>query len=335
MEVLDKRIPLVSEPTPFSKLKNISKQLNRDIYLKEDDATGICMGGSKIRKLEYLMFDAQSKQADTVITTGGVQSNHTRLTTAVARKFGLKPELVLRRIPQHDKMSSGNFFLNHLMGAELHYVESRDQGDVKMKEREQQLKEQGKNPYIIPPGGSNPVGILGYVRAAQELKTQLRDRGITKAVVVMPVGSGGTMTGVLIANKLWDMGLHVLGVSVSRAGEEIRPRVNMLISETLEFMNLDPTDYDIEEPVIYEEFIGPGYAQLDSPTAKTVKRLAESDGVILDPVYTGKAMNGFLSLFEQKAEALLDVDYPVVFWHTGGLPALFAFEDDLRELIQD
>ncbi len=323
LQVLDQRVPLVSEPTPLRTLSNISQELNKEILIKEDDTTGICLGGNKVRKLEYLIHDALEYRADCVITTGGLQSNHARLTTAAARKYGLKPELILKK---QGKTSNGNVMLNQLMGAEIHTVEEEYQVADKISSVQAQLERSGKRAYAIPLGGSDEVGVLGYVKAAKELRKQLDEQGIGSANIVMATGSGGTLAGVIIANSLWEMNLNIVGISVSRSTGEMNDMVLDLITRAKQKYQLNlPDKPDFQ---ILDDYIGPGYGIPANKTIDTIKYVAKEEGVILDPVYTGKAMTGLLdsldwidTLGKQPGKA------PFIFWHTGGAPAVFAYPE--------
>ncbi|WP_158212455.1 D-cysteine desulfhydrase family protein [Natranaerobius trueperi] len=328
LNFLQNRVKLVSEPTPFRNLNNLSRENESSIYIKEDDVTGICLGGNKVRKLEYLIYDAIQKGADTVITTGGIQSNHARLTTAVARKYGLKSELVLKYGEERSQFrQNGNLLLNNLMDANIHLVTDEFEIQNKIQELETSLKKYGNIPYKIPLGGSNEIGTLGYIRAGKELGEQLEYKDIKNTAVILPVGSGGTMAGLLIAKWIWNLNFKVIGISVTRNSTVMSETVEAIINETLDFLDIkeDFREQNLPKPTIYDDYIGPGYGKTDQQTIESIKLIAKTEGVILDPVYTGKAMTGLLDLTENKIVS----NDSIIFLHTGGVPAIFAYQDQL------
>ncbi|ACB83908.1 1-aminocyclopropane-1-carboxylate deaminase/D-cysteine desulfhydrase [Natranaerobius thermophilus] len=328
-KALTKRVSLVSEPTPLRESKNMSDKLNQQLLIKEDDTTGICLGGNKVRKLEYLIYDALEKEVDTVITTGGLQSNHARLTTAIARKYNLQPELVLK---DQGKKSNGNVLLNQLMDANFHLVQDEKEIDQKISQLRDELQNQGNKAYTIPLGGSNVIGVMGYVRAALELREQLDNRNIGEATVVLPVGSGGTLAGLVLANNLWDLNLNFVGISVSRSKDTMNNLISEFVDEVVDKYSLNVSRENI--PKIFDEFVGPGYGIPDEDTIDAIKFAAKAEGVILDPVYTGKAMKGLLHLKETNTlsgpGSSFDPEHPIIFWHTGGMPAVFAYEEECK-----
>ncbi|MGC1123128.1 MAG: D-cysteine desulfhydrase family protein [Candidatus Methanofastidiosia archaeon] len=330
------RILLGRLPTPLEKMGNLSRVLTiPELYMKRDDLTGIGYGGNKIRKLEYLLADALSKKADTVITTGGVQSNFTRAATACCVKLGLKTILVL--IGDEPEEYRGNLLLEKLMGAEIHFVsaDSMDEGarkaDALMETLAENLKAEGHTSYIMPVGGSTPVGITGFVRGFLELTEQMDALDISPQYIIVATGSGGTQAGLLVGKILKEVTTRIVGI---RVGKMFEPFSEMILGKARETAQVLGVNKSIGEKdvVCYSDFIGEGY---DIPTREAneaIRLVARTEAVFLDPVYTGKAMAGLLGLVERGE---ISRDDTIVFWHTGGDPALFAGEELLgREFVE-
>jgi L-cysteate sulfo-lyase len=330
------RIQLGRLPTPLEKMRNLSRVLTiPELYVKRDDLTGIGYGGNKIRKLEYLLADALSKKADTVITTGGVQSNFTRATTACCTKLGLKTVLVL--IGDEPEECRGNLLLEKLMGADIHFVsaDSMDEGtrkaDELMETLAENLKAEGHTSYIMPVGGSTPVGIAGFVRGFLELTEQMDALNISPQYIIVATGSGGTQAGLLVGKILKEATIRIVGI---RVGKMFEPFCEMVLGKARETAQVLGVNKSISEKdvVCYSDFIGEGY---DIPTREAneaIKLVARTEAVFLDPVYTGKAMAGLLGLVERGE---ISRDDTIVFWHTGGDPALFAGEELLgKEFVE-
>jgi D-cysteine desulfhydrase family pyridoxal phosphate-dependent enzyme len=330
------RIQLGRLPTPLEKMRNLSRVLTiPELYMKRDDLTGIGYGGNKIRKLEYLLADALSKKADTVITTGGVQSNFTRATTACCTKLGLKTVLVL--IGDEPEEYRGNLLLEKLMGAEVHFVsaDSMDEGarkaDELMETLAENLKAEGRTGYIMPVGGSTPVGITGFVRGFLELTEQMEALDISPQYIIVATGSGGTQAGLLVGKILKEATTRIVGIRVGKMFEPFREMVLGKARETAEVLRVNKAISE-KDVVCYSDFVGEGY---DIPTREAneaIRLVARTEAVFLDPVYTGKAMAGLLGLVERGE---ISRDDTIVFWHTGGDPALFAGEELLgKEFVE-
>ena len=320
--------------TPIEKLSNLSKVLGGpDIYMKRDDLLGLAAGGNKTRKLEFLMADALAKGADTVITCGAVQSNHCRLTLAAAVKEGLKCQLVLeQRVPNsYDRYASGNNFLYDLLGVEaVHVVEGGSDVNGKMQEVAAALAAEGRKPYVIPGGGSNEIGALGYVACAEEALAQLFDMGVNIDHVILTSGSAGTHAGFLTGIKGNNAHIPVTGISINRKSgpqKELVYNLAQKISSKLKLEN--PVEKD--EVIVYDEYVGKGYSRPTQGMIDAVKLVARTEAILMDPVYTGKTMAGMIDLIKKgvftKGENLL-------FLHTGGSPALFAYTDTFFGLKQ-
>lgn len=316
-----KRVKLASLPTELEEANRFSGSVRSDlnIYIKRDDNTGLALGGNKARKLEYLMADALEKGADVVLTTGGPQSNHARMTAAAAAKLGIKAVLVLRG--KNSSPHQGNLLLDDLLGAELIFVDTDDYEDVyrEMDRISDELAREGKTPYIIPVGGSTPLGALGYVNAFEEMIAQAEKEGIKVDYVVNAVGSGGTHAGLLVGSKLFHYDVEVIGISSREEREYFAKEISRIAGECSRLLGKD-YEFPPEEIVVFDEYTGPGYGIPEERTLSAIKLLARTEGIILDPVYTGKAMAGLIDLARKN---YFKPNSTVVFFHTGGAPANF------------
>lgn len=317
------RLELVPSATPLEKLERLSKQVGRDIFVKRDDITPFALGGNKVRKLEYLAADALAKGADTLVTAGAIQSNHVRQTAALAARLGLGCLALLENpIDSRDRnyLSNGNRLLLDLFGAEVEVVANLDDVDARLAAAAERLREAGKHPYIVPIGGSNALGALGYVRAGLELAQQIRQSGEQFAAVVLASGSAGTHGGLALALEYALPGTRVIGVTVSRPDATQRPKVENLVQRTAELLGVArPETLNIE---LWDQYFAPRYGEPGADTLAAIGTLARHEGLLLDPVYTGKAFAGLLSGIHRQAFA---GHGPVLFLHTGGSPALFAY----------
>jgi D-cysteine desulfhydrase len=315
--------------TAIEPLKNLSRALGGpEIWIKRDDTLGLAAGGNKTRKLEFLVADALAQGADTLITVGAVQSNHCRLTLAAAAREGLKCRLVLEeRVPGSYKPdASGNNFLFGLMGVErTEVVPAGTDLNAAMQAIGADLAAQGRRGYIIPGGGSNPVGALGYVACADEILTQAFDMGMAFDRVVAASGSAGTHAGLLVGLQGRQSGIPITGINVRRPRAEQEGNVHALAEATAQKLGIAPVAR--ETVVALDEWVGPGYSLPSPEMVEAVQMLARLEGVLLDPVYTGKAMAGLIGLARRGD---LKKGERVLFVHTGGSPALFAYQDVLR-----
>ncbi len=317
------RLQLAQLPTPFYKLEGLTRALGGpDIFVKRDDLTGLGLGGNKIRKLEYLLADAREKGADVVLTTGGVQSNHCMLTAMSASKAGMECVLVLRG--RRPDQLAGNLILSNLV-SKIIFVDSRDKGhiDEVMADKAKRLKEEGKTPYIIPLGGSVPLGALGYWGAFQEIMEQAEGAGVKPTHVVFAWGSGGTQAG-LAAGSLADGGsVEIMGINVddTETVPAIEEMTSRLATETLALAGhqgrVKPEDIKVWNDYIGED----GYGKPSKAGLQALKTLTASEGILVDPVYTGKAMAGLIDLVKK---GYFPREAKVVFIHTGGYGAIFA-----------
>ena len=316
-------------PTPLEFLPNLTAALGGpEIWIKRDDLTGLAAGGNKTRKLEFLVAEALAQDADTLVTVGAPQSNHCRLTLAAAAKEGLKCRLVIeeRVAGTYAPDASGNNFLFDLMGVEtITVVPLGTDLTVAMKEEADAVAMAGGKAYVIPGGGSNALGSLGYVACAEELVHQSFDQGVAFDRVVCASGSAGTHSGVLVGLTMLNAGVPVTGVNVRRPRAEQEGNVHKLCVETAALLGVEAPAR--EAVVCLDEWVGGGYSIPTDGMVEAVRMLARLEGVLLDPVYTGKAMDGLISLVRRGD---IGKDERVVFLHTGGSPGLFAYEDVLR-----
>jgi D-cysteine desulfhydrase len=318
------RISLAHLPTPIHKLEKLTALFGGpELYVKRDDLTGIGMSGNKVRKLEYLLADARDVGADTLITCGGIQSNHARATAIAAAQKGMASVLVLRG--ESVTPADGNVLLDKLVGAEIRLVTPEQYAqriNQIMAEVAQELMGQGHRPYIIPEGGSNPIGVCGYIRASEEIKRQLDELDLRVDVVVTAVGSGGTQAGLLVGEKLSGLGAQIVGFNVCDTAEQFQARIGRLVAETVERYSLQVQVLP-DEIVLIDGYVGRGYALSRPEELELIRTVAQQEGIFLDPVYTGKAMFG---LRDQIHQGRFHKGERILFLHTGGIYGLFARE---------
>lgn len=319
------RCSLGSYPTPLVPLERLSHQLGRPIFVKRDDTLGPAAGGNKTRKLEYFLADAIETGAATITTVGGLQSNHARLTAAAAQMFGFDCHLLLFGI--EPKRPSGNLLLDRLVGAELHFIPPGPiaSGSCTFEVLDDHVREQADrcvgDHYHVPLGGSNGLGSLGYLRAALEIEAQAKAAGIGNAWIVVATGSGGTLSGLLAGLRAVESSLKVIGIDVAKIWSDYPGLVARIANDSLALLDvpdrLEPADVSLIEGT----YVGRGYAVPTKEGSAAIERLARSEGILLDPTYTGKACAGLLDLHDS---GHFGEGEPVIFWHTGGLPGLFA-----------
>jgi D-cysteine desulfhydrase family pyridoxal phosphate-dependent enzyme len=313
------RIPLASLPTPLEELPRLAKHLGLGkLLVKRDDGTGLAMGGNKARKLEYDFAPILAGGYDVVVTIGGAQSNHAAMTAAAARRLGLDVKLVLGG-PKVTHVE-GNMLLDALYGAEVRYLVDDDDNDslaAAMDAWVSELRRDGRRPYALPIGGSTGLGALGYVRAMRELAAQA---GSGPFQVVTAVGSCGTFAGLNLGARLFAPCARVIGISVSRTARQIADRTAELAGESAAILGIAPPDLGALQ--VHDGF-HERYGVATASGAEAIRLSARLEGLLLDPVYTGKSMAGLFALARSGA---LDPGVPVVFLHTGGLPILFAVD---------
>jgi D-cysteine desulfhydrase family pyridoxal phosphate-dependent enzyme len=318
------RVRLAQLPTPLHPARRFSAEVGADVWLKRDDLTGVAMGGNKIRKLEFLLGEVREAGADCLITVGAAQSNHARTVAAGAAMSGLPCHLLLGG--DRPGRPTGNILLSTLLGAELHFtgVSEWDELEGAAEELRGTLSARGLRPYVIPVGGSTPVGALGFVAAYLELLEQTAAEGIEPGVIVHATASGGTQSGLHAAHRLLfpdGGGPEVYGVVASGTAGEFMPEVADLAGGVADLLG---GPRDIGEPNGIDGFLGDGYGVSTPGGEAALRLLLRTEGVLTDPVYTAKALH---AVVERGAE--LAAGRPLVFWHTGGTPAVFSDEQSL------
>ncbi|WP_370634097.1 D-cysteine desulfhydrase [Pantoea sp. DY-17] len=314
------RLELLGAPTPLEHLPRLSDYLGRDIFIKRDDFTPVALGGNKLRKLEFLAADALREGADVLLTAGAIQSNHVRQTAAVAAKLGLKCVALLENpigTTSENYLSNGNRLMLDLMDVEIVMVDALHNPTEQLAAQAEHLEAQGFRPYIVPVGGSNALGALGYVECAQEIAHQ--SEGVVDfAAVVVASGSAGTHAGLAVGLEQLLPETELVGVTVSRKVEAQLPvveRIRSALAEQLEVQAKAPI-------TLWDDYFAPRYGEPNEEGMAAVKLLARLEGIMLDPVYTGKAMAG---LIDGIAQNRFRREGPLLFVHTGGSPALFAY----------
>jgi D-cysteine desulfhydrase len=317
--------------TPIEKLARLSADLGGpDIYMKRDDLLGLAGGGNKTRKLEFLVAEALEQGADTLITCGAVQSNHCRLTLAAAVKEGLKCRLVLeeRVAGSYNQEASGNNFLFQLMGVEqIKVVPGGSDMMAEMQKLAHDVANEGKKAYIIPGGGSNPVGATGYVACAEEILSQTFDKGLNINRVVCASGSAGTHAGLVTGFYGNHSNIPIIGINVSRPKDDQEELVYDLVRETAAHVGIK-SEIPRQAILCFAEYVGPGYSLPTPEMAEAVRMLARMEGILIDPVYTGKAMAGLIDLLRK---GYFRKEENILFIHTGGSPALYAYMRDILD----
>lgn len=320
------RIRLAALPTPLQFAANLTRELGGPrVYLKRDDLTGLAFGGNKTRKLEYLVADAQTLGATHLITTGGAQSNHVRQTAAAARVAGMRCTLVLNATGEPP--IQGNLLVDHLLGADVQFVATGDERNARMEEIAADLRDQGATPYIIPGGGSNGVGALGYVAAMLELNHQLWQEGVQPRRMYFAAGGGGTHGGIALGGALYGADYELVGVLVEGENAPGVERAWNVIAAAADRLGI-ANPVRKADVVCDDSQVGAGYGIPTEACLAAIELLARTEGVLLDPVYTGKAFAGMLA--DIRAGRFRSDD-TLIFLHTGGAPALFAQVEMLRE----
>lgn len=322
------RLRFAHLPTAVEPMARLSAALGGpQLWVKRDDQTGLALGGNKTRKLEFLVAEAQAHGARTLVTAGAVQSNHCRQTAAAAARYGLGCILVLyspfagEDVTQTPPAVSGNLLLDQLFGAQIVWTK-RSERDQSLQAAFQAAWDAGQRPYLIPYGGSSPTGAAGYAVAMQELAEQ----GIQPDWIVFPSSSGGTHAGLALGARLFNLPAKVLGISVDEELDVLKTRVARLATDTADLLG-EPQTFTPDDILANVDYLGGGYGVLGAAEREAVELFARTEGLLLDPVYTGRAAAGLIGLvrsgFFERGEVVL-------FWHTGGSPALFA--DKYREL---
>jgi len=327
MNILDTipKISLANIPTPLEDAPRLANKIGLSkLFIKRDDLTGLAGGGNKARKLEYDFAEIINGGYDVVLTAGGIQSNHARMTAAAARKLGLDVKLVLGG-PDFNHYK-GNLLLDVLFGVEIKYLIDDDANDhltLAMESWADELKSSGRKPFIIPIGGSSGLGSLGYVKAMEELSHQLQNKNVQ---IILGVGSCGTFAGTILGAKIFLPESRVIGISVSRTAEAIKKRTKEIMLESMDIINCN---INLDELLIecYDDY-HQEYGIITSDDEKAILDCANLEGILLDPIYTGKVMAGLIDLADKN---IIDKNIPVVFIHTGGMPIIFSFETELAK----
>lgn len=315
------RVAIAHLPTPIEPMPRLTAKLGGpQLWVKRDDQTGLATGGNKTRKLEFLLAEAKAQGADTLITCGAAQSNHARQTAAAAAKFGLGCTLVLRG--EEPSQSQGNLLLDRLFETEVVWA-----GDQSIPERLEEvangLRARGRRPYVIPLGGSNPIGTAGYVAAMEEFLTQCATSGLHFDHLVFATSSGGTQAGLVLGARVLGYDGRLLGISVSSDAKTLRPSLAELATATATHLGLYftfvPEDFTVEDG-----YLGGGYGVVSELEREAIRTVAHTEGLLLDPVYTGRAFGGLLDLI---CHGAFKPREHVLFWHTGGTAGLFARTD--------
>jgi len=320
------RINLFGRPTPLEKASNLSRELGVEIYVKRDDVMDLAFGGNKVRKLEYILGEALARGSDVIVTRGSYYSNHVRLTAAAARKLGLDVVIVTYP-PQKDieRIEQGNVFLNKLFGAEIIEVNNPREADEKMEEIRRSYEEKGRKPYVIPVGGSTPLGVFGYIDGVYELMEQLRKLGVKPRYIIHATGTGTTQAGIILGLKLLGVrGINVLGIDVEKHEDENRivDHIYELINEALEILDVK-LEISKDEINVVKGYSFGGYGLFNDELIEFIVNIARKEGLVLEPVYTGKAFYALVDLINKKEIKKGD---KIIFIHTGGTPLVFQLK---------
>jgi D-cysteine desulfhydrase family pyridoxal phosphate-dependent enzyme len=318
--ISQKRIHLCTLPTPIEKPKGLQALVpSIDLLLKRDDVMELALGGNKVRKLEFLMADAQSKGCSTVITTGDLHSNHARLTAAAARKLGMKPILVLKG--KRPDVIEGNLMLDYLFGADIRYfVGERKEILSEMERIRKEEDAKGERCYVIPSGGASAHGVLGYANAILELRKQLQAEADKIDYIIFATGSGATQAGLVLGTKLAGLKAKVVGVSAGDPASEIVGDVKRLVTEAANLLGVK-IDLALDDVIVDDDYTCGGYAHVTREVTDFIETVARKEGLLVDPVYSGKAMLGLVSLAKK---GYFSKGSRVLFIHTGGEPIIFS-----------
>ena len=338
------RKDLIHRPTPLRRLHRLTQELGGpEIWIKRDDLTGLAFGGNKSRKLEFIIPDALSKGADTIITWASVQSNWCMQTAAAARSVGLRPILLLFKTSDHAVEYDGNLLLDYILGADVRIREaekgkivSEDYVRKVLEEVAEEVKRSGHKPYIVSVGGSmpgwsmdKPLGAIAYVEAFFEMLDQAASAGAGITHIIHATGSGATQAGLIAGAKAAPAKIRVLGISVSEGKGVMVPIVQKICQDTCKALALD-FPIDPSDIIVLDEYVKEGYGIINKETAEAIRLLFTSEGIVLDPVYTGKAMAALVDLVRK---GFFRRDDGVLFFHTGGTPALFPYRESLVGLL--
>ncbi|MGM8909239.1 D-cysteine desulfhydrase family protein [Psychrobacter sp. 1U1] len=313
-------------PTPLIELKRLSKKLDGPkIFMKRDDNTGLALGGNKTRKLEFIIGDALAKGTDTIITAGAAQSNHCRQTAAAAASLGLECHLVLGG--EEPEQVSGNLLLDKIFGCHIHWAGANRKGED-IPQIVEQLTKADKNVYVVPYGGSSELGALAFVEAFKELELQRESINETFTHIVFASSSGGTQAGLMLGNKIFNSPYQIVGINIDKGETDKVPFDQYTVALANSTAKLINADYKFSESdlMLNSDYVGEGYGVVGKLENEAIEMMAQTEGILLDPVYTGRAMGGLIDMIRTGQIKKTD---RVLFWHTGGAPALFAYSSDL------
>ncbi|MDX2370609.1 MAG: D-cysteine desulfhydrase family protein, partial [Colwellia sp.] len=295
------------------------------IFMKRDDNTGLALGGNKTRKLEFILADALAQGADTIITAGAAQSNHCRQTAAAAASLGLECHLILGgKEPEH---FDGNLLLDKIFGCCIHWAGKNRKGED-IPQLVEQLKSEGKKPYVVPYGGSNELGAVAFVEALRELESQRQSINVSFTHIVFASSSGGTHAGLMLGKKILQSAYQIVGINIDKGETDKVPFNEYIVSlanTTAKLMGEKHQFSDVDL-TLNSDYVGEGYGVIGTLENEAIALTAQTEGILLDPVYTGRAMGGLIDMIRTGKIKKTD---SVLFWHTGGAPALFAYSDSL------
>ena len=320
------RQPLGFFPTPVHELANLGRVLGGPrIFIKRDDQTGLGLGGNKVRKLEYIIGRALAQGADTLITAGAGQSNHCRQTAAAAASLNMACHLVLGG--SAPKTANGNLLLDQLFGAQIHWAGKHRKGED-IPKIEEELRSAGRRPFVVPYGGSNELGATGFVEALCELDSQTFELQIDFDHIVFASSSGGTHAGLMVGKKLLKKNYEITGIAIDKVGsaeKKLPELISDLADATADYLETG-FEFTRSDLILNEDYTGAGYGIIGEAEKEAIRLTAKHEGILLDPVYTGRAMAGLIGLIRR---GRFKKNEFVLFWHTGGAPALFASAEEL------
>lgn len=317
-------LPLGHLPTPLEPLPRLSQALNGpELWIKRDDQTGLATGGNKVRKLAYLMSAALEQGADWIVTAGAQQSNHARQTAAAAAHLGLPCTLVLQGTAPA-VAAQGNYLLDRILGANISWAKTQPLPEA-LAEEATRLKQRNYHPYIIPYGGSNAIGVCGYVHAMAELLQQMRAQSLSLDAIVVASSSGGTQAGMILGAQALGYTGRIVGISIAESRDTLQPLIAGLANDTAEMLNI-ATRVSENDVLVKDIYLGQGYGKISALERQAIALAGTTEGLLVDPVYTGRALGGLTDMIKQKE---FSPEERVLFWHTGGIPALFACAQEI------
>ena len=327
--MLKNKIDLGFFPTPLHPLNNLSnKYPDYSIYIKRDDQTGLASGGNKVRKLEYLLHEAISQDCQLILTAGAQQSNHCRQTAAACAKLGLECHLM---IAGHEPENySGNLLLTKLLGATIHYTgQGKKGGDIQLLKNELEKKNKGKKCYVIPLGGSTPIGALGFTNAVKELKKQLVEQNLNIDYIFFGSSSGSTEAGLILGCELFGFNTKLIPINIDKSnfnGITLEEKILSLVNEGAKILGLKKK-FELSDIPLIREYSKAGYGVITAFEKQAMYILAKQEGILLDPIYTARAFGGMMDYLEKKK---LEINSNILFWHTGGFPEIFEHANELE-----